>query len=263
MKGFITNLCLFFGISITKLTAENELKTLIQKLRPVTADFDLVRLGPDGDGGYLVPDDFEGIEACFSPGVGPSSGFEKSCSELGMKVFLADKSVDKPAAVDKNFSFEKKYIGGIISNDFLTLDHWVKQSRVGSESDLLLQMDIEGYEYEALYNASSGLMNRFRIMVIEFHNLHLLFSKPYFGQVSNVFEKILQSHHCVHIHPNNCCYSAKKGEIQIPTAMEFTFIRKDRITHKNYASIFPHPLDFDTTKEKSLVLPACWYTDAK
>jgi len=165
LKGFINNICLFFGISITKLTAENDLKILIEKLRPVTTDLDLIRLGPDGDGGYLVPNDFEGVEACFSPGVGPSSGFENSCSELGMKVFLADKSVDGPASVDKNFSFEKKYIGGIVSNDFLTLDQWVEESSVGSESDLLLQMDIEGYEYEALYNVSSALMNRFRIMV--------------------------------------------------------------------------------------------------
>ncbi len=263
MKGFINNLCLFFGISITKLTAENDLKTLIQKLRPVTTDFNLIRLGPDGDGGYLVPNDLEGIEACFSPGVGPSSGFEKSCSQLGMKVFLADKSVDGPASLDDNFSFEKTYIGGILSEDFLTLDKWIKQSNVGSKSDFLLQMDIEGYEYESLYNASYELMNRFRIIVIEFHNLHLLFSKPYFAQVSNVFEKILQSHYCVHIHPNNCCYTAKKGDIEIPTAMEFTFIRKDRVLHKSYSRIFPHPLDFDTTKEKSLVLPKCWYREDK
>lgn len=39
---------------------------------------DLIRLGPNGDGGYLVPDDLTGIEACFSPGVCATSEFENT-----------------------------------------------------------------------------------------------------------------------------------------------------------------------------------------
>ena len=50
--------------------------------------------GPDGDGGYLVPDDLEGIVACFSPGVSNVAGFEKDCALKGMKVFMADASVE-------------------------------------------------------------------------------------------------------------------------------------------------------------------------
>ena len=59
---------------------------------------DLVRIGPTDDGGYLLPDVLDGIEACFSPGVGTCSDFELACAERGMQVFLADATVDGPAA---------------------------------------------------------------------------------------------------------------------------------------------------------------------
>ena len=38
----------------------------------------------------------EGIESCFSPGVDNISEFENDCLKYGMKIYMADKSVDKP-----------------------------------------------------------------------------------------------------------------------------------------------------------------------
>ena len=73
----------------TRLTPEEDVKALIYSLRPRLADQKLIRLGPSGDGGYLVPDDLEDIEACLSPGVALVSGFERDCAALGMKIFMA------------------------------------------------------------------------------------------------------------------------------------------------------------------------------
>lgn len=56
----------------------------------MSCDKGLIRLGPMSYEGYLIPDDLEGIEACFSPSVGFNSIFEKDCADRGMKVFLAD-----------------------------------------------------------------------------------------------------------------------------------------------------------------------------
>jgi hypothetical protein len=41
-------------------------------------DVPLIRLGADGDGGYLVPDDLEDVAACFSPGVDDRASFESA-----------------------------------------------------------------------------------------------------------------------------------------------------------------------------------------
>lgn len=41
----------------------------------------MIRIGEVHDSSYIIPDDLEGITACFSPGVGPSSSFELDVAE--------------------------------------------------------------------------------------------------------------------------------------------------------------------------------------
>lgn len=250
------------NITANKLLDKEIVLSLINKLRPYVTDKKLIRFGPNGDGGYLIPDDVSGIEACFSPGVGLLSGFEEDCSKKGMKVFLADKSVDSPALKNPQFNFIKKYIGPITNDDFITLDDWVDSSNLKSEdSDLLLQMDIEGFEYSTILNISNKLMKRFRIIVIEFHSLNRLWDNEFYNIASPVFEKLLQNHSCVHIHPNNCCGMFKLKGVEIPNVAEFTFMRNDRIKEKHIQNNFPHPLDFDCDLSfKTLVLPQQWYS---
>lgn len=245
----------------TFATPTDELKGLIQRLRPISPGVDLIRLGPTGDGGYLVPNDLEGISACFSPGVAKCSDFEKDCADRGMRVFMADKSVDAPATSHDKFFFIKKYIGAISEGDFITMDDWVAASLPQDQSDLLLQMDIEGFEYQTLLGMPINLLNRFRILVIEFHDLPRLWSLPYFSLASVAFAKILKNHACVHIHPNDCCGSITKNGIEVPRIMELTFLRRDRVKATSFATVFPHPLDHKNGAETpDLPLPRCWYS---
>lgn len=58
-----------------------------------------------------------------------------------------------------------------------------------SNNDLMLQMDIEGSEYEVLLDLDDDLLRRFRIMVIEFHDLDELFNKFSFKLINLVFKK--------------------------------------------------------------------------
>jgi hypothetical protein len=216
-------------------------------------------LGPDDDGGYLVPDDLGGIECAFSPGVATESGFEAALAARGWRVFLADFSVDGPARADPHFVFEKKYVGCTSNDTFMTLDEW-KGATIGQhDADLMLQMDIEGAEYETLLCASAGLLSQFRIMVVEFHYLHELFNKHFFAIASRLFEKLLQTHSVVHIHPNNCCGSVRGSGLEIPRVAELTFHRNDRLRQRSYCRTFPHPLDRDNTRKAPVVLHSSWY----
>lgn len=257
---FINTLAIGHGFP-TGMTDPSDLRSLIKNLHPIATNKDLIRLGPNGDGGYLVPNDLEGLHACFSPGVSHVSGFEKDCAELEMKVFLADKSVVRPADNHELFSFTQKYIGAMTNNDFMTLDSWVNSSLSDTTSELLLQIDIEGYEYETFLSTSDSLMGRFRIIVAEFHNLCQLWNRPFFNLARSTFNKILQTHSCVHIHPNNCCGSLIKDGLDIPKTMEFTFLRNDRFESFSHQTIFPNPLDYDNTNNPTLALPRCWYSE--
>ena len=243
----------------TPLTDKSSIQSLMDRLAPLSCARKLIRLGPAGDGGYLLPDDLDGIEACFSPGVSLLSGFESECAQRGMKVFLADRSVERPAETHPLFHFIRKHVGVTTNAQFMTMDDWVRSTLPGSAADLLLQIDIEGYEYETFLGMSDALARRFRIIAAEFHDLEQLWNQPFFRLASRAFDKILQTHSCVHIHPNNCAGTLLKDGLMIPSAAEFTFLRNDRIIDPSYASEFPHPLDRDNCQGRRLRLAQCWH----
>lgn len=243
----------------TRETKKQDIQNLLKALYPVKGGRELMRLGGTADGGYLVPDCLDGIEACFSPGVAGISRFEADCADRGMDVFMADYSVDGPAEDHPKFHFLKKFVGATTNEKVITLQDWVSQSAPSSDSDLLLQMDIEGSEYETLLAAPDSLMKRFRIIVGEFHRLNQLWNYPLFPILSHTFEKILQTHVCVHIHPNNGRKPFNKKGISISQTTEFTFLRKDFVSDTSYVQSFPHPLDADNSANRSVVLPTCWY----
>lgn len=247
------------GLHAVRRTRRADLAGLIHALRPLETGRDLVRVGPDGDGGYLLPDDLDGIEYAFSPGVSDESGFEADLARRGMQVMLADYSVDGPAEQNDSFRFEKRFVGSFPSDTTMTMDDWKARTIGDYDGDLLLQMDIEGAEFETILAMSPELLGQFRIIVIEFHYLHQLWNKPWFLQVRRAFDKLLATHSVVHIHPNNCCGSFKSRGLTIPRIAEFTFYRNDRFTPEGVCSTFPHPLDRENTAKKPLVLPACWY----
>ena len=270
LKRIISNILTKRGLRIISLssiylemeiTPKDKVISLIETLKPIKTNFDLIRLGPKADGGYLVPNDLDNINACFSPGVAEVSEFELDCYNKGMQLFLADKSVAKPnlGIKEDKYSFLKKYIGITNNDDFITMDEWVKSNGINSDDDLLLQMDIEGAEYFTFLNMSDKLLKQFRIIVIEFHQLEKLWSYDFFKVAEAVFNKLNQTHSCVHIHPNNYCGIYDKFGVEIPKLAEFTFIRKDRIKSEEKSTYFPHRLDFDNTPNKTVILPEQWY----
>lgn len=248
------------GVFSGKRTDKKDLIELIGALRPQDCGVGLIRVGASGDGGYLIPDDLDGIEYCFSPGVSTISDFENQLADRGIRSFLADYSVDSPAVMRPEFTFDKKFLGASDRDEFLTLETWKDKYLSGYSGDLLLQMDIEGAEYEVILNASDALLNQFRIVVIEFHHLERLFDSFSFRIVSACLFKLLKSFCVVHIHPNNMGETVRSGGIEIPQMMEFTFYNRKRITGTKPQLAYPHAFDEDNfARLRPLKLPGCWF----
>jgi hypothetical protein len=204
-----------------------------------------------------MPDDLEGVVACISPGVSTETGFDREIAERGINVYLADASVSGPSISHERFHFLQKFFDTYSSESTITIDDYC--SAIGGDGDLILQMDIEGAEYRVLTSASDNLLHRFRIMVVEFHDMGHLFSRAGFREMSSVFKRLRRTHEVVHIHPNNVATSLKIGSLEIPQLLEFTFYRKDRDSLEQRTAQFPHPLDCDNVPgNPSLVLPRCW-----
>jgi hypothetical protein len=256
------------GIFLEKLTDNNLLTELINKLHPVQSKFELIRFGGDNDGGYLLPNDLDQISCCFSPEVGDNSLFEMDLLERAkISSHLADFSVDSAPLYFKPKSFTKKYLGTINDDKYITLDSWVRGADdFKCSNDFLLQMDIEGGEYTSILGVTEELLKRFRIIIIEIHNIESWGQKDFFNLVVYPFFcKLLKYFYVVHNHPNNYTGIVNLGGVLAPRTFELTLIRKDRCSPLGFANHFPHPLDRpNAPKNDDLVLPNNWfrYTDA-
>ena len=223
-------------------TPASEVSRTVDLLRPWSTPIPLIRLGAPGDGGYLVPDDLEGITACFSPGVDSSWSFESALLErYGIPSYLCDRFDTPPAtphAVD-NF-----WLGPSSRPGESSLADWVALREAESSGDLILQMDIEGAEYLTLLSCSRELLLRFRIIVLEFHRLELMTIRAVHDSLYRpLFERLLEDFFVVHIHPNNAGAVDHTSGIDIPMLLEVTLHRRDRASPQLGPVSIPHDLD--------------------
>jgi hypothetical protein len=157
------------------IESSTELEILIPKKCP----YDLIRIGGNRDGAYLVPSDLQGIAKCFSPGVNNYKYFEDELSLVfGIQCYMCDYSSDEsnfatPLIKGMQF-FQKKWLDVDGGRDSISLSEWINGTDAGADEDLMLQIDIEGAEYRNLISAEPGLLKRFRIIVIELHTLSSL-----------------------------------------------------------------------------------------
>jgi hypothetical protein len=250
------------GLTLGRTANPREIQRFLEMVRPVETEHTLVRLGGDADGGYLIPDDLEGVSACFSPGVSNIARFEEEIAGRGIKCFLADASVSSPPVENALFDFEPKFLGPVTGGQFVSLEDWVDLKAPG-ETDFILQMDIERAEYGVLLSTSRQVLRKFRIIVVEFHKFANIYDRAGLELIDLVFSRILQDFSVVHIHPNNYSRPVKFGKFETPPLLEFTFLRNDRIAHRRPARTFPHPLDRKNVSSRpELSLPRCWYQPA-
>ena len=250
------------GYSFHRAAETTGIQELITSLHPVHSGHDLIRIGSDHDGGYLLPDDLVGMKTCFSPGVSSNSSFEKHLwEEYSIGSHLADGSIVVPPSGYSPVSFTRKHIGANDSDRLISMNTWVRKFDSDNEdNDLLLQMDIEGAEYASVLATSREVMDRFRIIVIEIHDLEHWALSPVLAVAREFFSVLLASHAVLHIHPNNCCGLANLNGILVPRVLEMTLLRRDRLLSSASRNDFPHRLDRANRPHRDdLILPSNWY----
>lgn len=250
-----------------KLRKRAGVSEILGLIRPLATELPLVRVGGDGDGGYLLPKDWDGLAGVISPGVGEVSEFETFFSTLGVPCFLFDASVPEPEGLPGNILFTSQFIGETASENSITLEealHFAPE-----EGDLLLQMDIEGDEWNVLQSLQAKSLRRFRTLVIEFHDFDtLLFSSRGIQLVRRVLEKLLSDFYPVHVHINNCCGSTtfvgQKGPSKLPRVVEVTLHRKDRVSNVEHYAVLPSDLDSPNLSDvPEVAVPLEWRAEAQ
>lgn len=247
IRSKLVNLAARRGFIVRRQRRFDAYAPILRLLEPVATEHNLIRAGGDRDGGYLIPDDLDGVTTCFSPGVDRVVTFEQDMLDRGMRVFQIDASIeDTPLKHERN-SFERKFLGIRSTEEFITLDDWVEQKVSDVTEDLILQMDIEGAEWLTLAQVSEKTLLRFRILAIEFHNLTMM-ADPLMADVyAPVLDRLRTHFDVVHLHANNFGRVFTDRDIALPDVIEVTYLRKDRSSVRRPVAQLPHALDQDNS----------------
>ena len=251
----------YFGISIFK-TDQFLLKKFLKKIFIYDCGYNLIRIGPNSDGGYLIPNILDKISYCFSPGVGKLTKFEDHLLKCKIKSFLADGQVNNPSSKKIKYNFLKKNINSFNNLENITINKWIENKiKKKNSKDFILQMDIEGGEIAVINNINEKNLKKFKIIIIEFHNFDYLGTKFGIKIYDDIFSKLLNSFTICHIHPNNCSDYCYVGEYKIPKVMEFTFLNSELVKSKRLINTdLPHSLDFKNVKNKAdIFIPEIFY----
>lgn len=222
-----------------------DINAFYKKLEPFQSEFSLKRVGGNADGGYLIPDREIKWDAIISPGVGGSIAFESELANQDTAVLLIDGTIEPPTDLPKNFYFISKMLRtGQADNGSTNLQELITDSRIKGQN-LLLQMDIEGGEWEILLDSTSETLQKFMMIVVEFHNLDYLKEQPDFIRFNSALDNLLKSHFVTHVHPNNAGSFYFHQFKLYPKVIEVTLVRKNDFM-KGSLSEIPHELDIQS-----------------
>lgn len=230
---------------------------------------DLVRIGRDYDGGYLVAkSDIQKTDVLIGLGINDDWSFEEDfLSEKKVSIYAYD------ASVSKNF-FLKQLIKSAVRVDKLkNFVHWLNvllrykkffsqpnvnhfQKFVGLNSKsnqystfmdvltqvdskyIFLKIDVEGSEYRFLHDIVA-IEDRITGLVIELHDVDI-----HLNEIENFINQF--SLNLVHVHANN--YAPIRADDDLPLVLELTFSKYSTNTAEYK---LPHNLDMPNNKNFS------------
>jgi hypothetical protein len=233
---------------------EEKLKSLFNYLRPI--EYPLTRIGGISDGSYLLPNCLEGIELCFSPGSNKIWDFERELLEnYKIKSALIDNEYNKPDHLPPEINYTSSWIGLDDDSTYTSFESWAKLNPTSPNSDLMLQMDIEGDEYKILFNMPNHFLKRFRVLTIEFHySSNFKNSELYLNHYEVIFSRLRKYFTVVHFHGNNCCGTWKYRNFELPHVFELTLLRNDWVPAERQYAVLPHHLDVDNVESNPTLL---------
>lgn len=240
-----------------KISEKVLLFDLLHRLRPKSISSNLVRIGGTEDGGYLLPEkQLPGIEYVISPGVGDSVQFELDMlKRFGTKSILIDGSVKENVNWPPEFMFLPYFLGARNNANFLSLEEIIEKNNLFGKN-LLLQMDIEGSEYEVLMRTNRKTLMAFSLIVIELHDLNLwirneLFLRFFLPAIENLLLDFVP----VHFHPNDAGGVTQVYGIDIPKTVEITLVRREEVELVGGFATIPHDLDRKNSSGPGIHMP--------
>lgn len=215
-----------FSSEVEKQSAEyqrlHRLHTLLH-LRDVDGGT-LIRTGRPHDGGYLMLDEFKPGMAAYSFGICDDVSWDKSMAERGIECFMYDHTIDELPEEHELFHWSKEGICGDVPVEHCrTLADFITANGHEERNDLILKMDVEGAEWDAIAAASSETLSQFSQIVFELHDVY---SSALHERICGFLSKLNETHQPVWIHGNYHADYARIDDVVVPWALEVLYVRR-------------------------------------
>lgn len=224
----------------------HKVRSLLAMLRPQTLSGSRkLRIGRFFDGGYVMVDDFIGIEAAYSIGINDDVSWDLDIVDRAIPVFQYDHTIEAVPVEHALARWRKMGLGAV--NDpgasLMTLQQMIEDNGHTESRNLILKCDVEGAEWAVLGALPAGILGQFRQIVMEIHCLNFLDDPVWADSIRKGLSCLAASHNLVHVHGNNYAEWTAIGGIPVPSVMEITMMRKDAGSFDESEEIFPTALD--------------------
>jgi len=218
--------------------------SLARHFSPRTAiGYPKIRIGRPNDGGYVQLEDFDGISAAFSFGVGKDASWDVAIAERGIPTFQFDHTIEASPETHAKLRFFPQKIVGTPEEDGVTIGALLDFYGGDGDATNLLKIDIEGEEWPVFANADPRHLRRFSQIVCEFHNFHLAGNTGWYQAAKWAMENLATDFEVIHVHANNNSNYVLVGNVPFPQTLEVTFANRSRYQFTECSETFPTPLD--------------------
>ena len=191
----------------------------------------------EGDGSYVILDDFKDIKIAYSFGIYKNIQFDKALADRGIDVFMYDHTISGLPYENPRFHWFKIGICGKKPHHNLKdLETLIQENKHTSEKNMILKLDVEKWEWPAINDINEATLKQFKYILIEYH----FFSKTYSGIYYDVIKKIAKTHQSFYARCNGPrSYITNFGNNRICYIMEVSYIIRENNTFTYDDTIYP------------------------
>jgi hypothetical protein len=203
-----------------------------------------VRVGSEGDGGYVMLDDFAEIDLALSFGVDINADWDLDIATRGVSVQQYDHSVPQAPIDHPKITFFKQMIAaGDQIEGAISIDTILRQANIEKDNSVILKMDIESSEWPVLEACTADVLKHFSQVLVEFHDIDRAVDAYWMRRATAVMKNLDEMFGVYHVHANNWSPMAVIGNVYFPSTIEVSFANRRRYQFEPSNEIFPTALD--------------------
>ena len=234
---------------------EHRLCEFASLIRPyAAADLALTRVGSAADGAYVMTAVGDEIAAAISIGVGHDVSWDQAIAAKRIPVTMFDPTVAELPSPVPGGTFHRIGIGvpraipapDLHGMDLRPLDELLGLAGVSSSTELLLKIDVEGAEWDALRDVDFSV---FQQVLIEMHDIARLSDPKQAEAVLETVRKLALTHYPTHVHANNEGGFNRFDRLWFPDVIEASYVRKDLLTGATPATRLVEGLDIPSNPQ--------------